>query len=222
MAGTSVEDGTQYYIIKSGDTLSAIAKQFYGDPNTYSEDLRRQSRGHQGRQPDLPGTEDPHSQGVSPRARGSWNVTCQNGTDARLSGCLANGAGKGDACAAPSATRSSGRHSTAAAVTADPAARRRRLPTALRAVYPHALQLTRGWPAQYHSSAEVTRSFCGHCGSPLTYRHAGHPDRLDIMTCSLDDPDVLPPAYHVWTSQKPCWAVVDDRLPAFETTRPKR
>ena len=31
----SIEDGAQYYIIKSGDTLSAIAKQFYGDANTY-------------------------------------------------------------------------------------------------------------------------------------------------------------------------------------------
>lgn len=32
---SSVDDGTQYYIIKSGDTLSAIAKQFYGDANKY-------------------------------------------------------------------------------------------------------------------------------------------------------------------------------------------
>ena len=84
-----------------------------------------------------------------------------------------------------------------------------------------AYAITRGWPAQYHSSPEVTRSFCGHCGSPLTYRHASQPDRLDIMTCSLDDPDALPPAYHVWLSHKPVWAVVDDRLPAFETVRPK-
>lgn len=29
------DDGTQYYIIKSGDTVSAIAKQFYGDANKY-------------------------------------------------------------------------------------------------------------------------------------------------------------------------------------------
>jgi nucleoid-associated protein YgaU len=38
MAGatvTSVDDGTQYYVIKSGDTLSAIAKQFYGDGNKH-------------------------------------------------------------------------------------------------------------------------------------------------------------------------------------------
>ncbi|MBY0319443.1 MAG: GFA family protein [Reyranella sp.] len=83
-------------------------------------------------------------------------------------------------------------------------------------------EFTRGWPAQYHSSPEVTRSFCRHCGSPLTYRHAGHPDRLDIMTCSLDDPDVLPPAYHVWTSHKPRWATIGDGLPLFETTRTKR
>ncbi|CAN5918684.1 peptidoglycan-binding protein LysM [soil metagenome] len=31
----TVEDGTQYYLIKSGDTLSAIAQQFYGDANKY-------------------------------------------------------------------------------------------------------------------------------------------------------------------------------------------
>ena len=30
-----VEDGTQYYLIKSGDTLSAIAQQFYGDAGKY-------------------------------------------------------------------------------------------------------------------------------------------------------------------------------------------
>ena len=33
---TTVEDGTQYYVIKSGDTLSAVAKQFYGDANKYN------------------------------------------------------------------------------------------------------------------------------------------------------------------------------------------
>ncbi|WP_428663843.1 peptidoglycan-binding protein LysM [Reyranella sp.] len=29
----AVEDSTQFYVIKSGDTLSAIAKQFYDDAN---------------------------------------------------------------------------------------------------------------------------------------------------------------------------------------------
>ena len=31
----ALDDGTQYYVIKSGDTLSAVAKQFYGDANQY-------------------------------------------------------------------------------------------------------------------------------------------------------------------------------------------
>jgi hypothetical protein len=31
----SVADGALYYVIEAGDTLSAIAKQFYGDPNKY-------------------------------------------------------------------------------------------------------------------------------------------------------------------------------------------
>lgn len=30
-----VDDGTQYYVIKQGDTLSAIARQFHGDANKY-------------------------------------------------------------------------------------------------------------------------------------------------------------------------------------------
>ena len=85
-----------------------------------------------------------------------------------------------------------------------------------------AFEITRGWPARYHSSPGVTRSFCRHCGSPLTYRRGDHPDRIDIMTCSLDDPDALPPAYHVWTSHMPHWATTGDDLPAFKTTRPKR
>lgn len=84
-----------------------------------------------------------------------------------------------------------------------------------------AFQITQGTPTDYRSSAHVTRSFCGRCGSPLTYRHHAKPDWLDVMTCSLDEPDRVPPAFHVWTSHKPAWSVIGDGLPAFETTRPE-
>jgi hypothetical protein len=43
----ALDDGTQYYIIKAGDTLSAIAKQFYGDASKYpgsSTPIARSSR----------------------------------------------------------------------------------------------------------------------------------------------------------------------------------
>jgi hypothetical protein len=82
-----------------------------------------------------------------------------------------------------------------------------------------AFEVTRGKPADYRSSEHVLRSFCRRCGSPLTYRNDAKPDHLDIMTCSLDDADSVPPTFHVWTSHKPAWSVTGENLPAFSTTR---
>jgi hypothetical protein len=79
--------------------------------------------------------------------------------------------------------------------------------------------ITKGRPIEFRSSAAVTRSFCGQCGSPLTYRQDAEPDRLDVMTCSLDDPDAVPPTHHIWASQKHRWTVIGDGLPVFATTR---
>jgi hypothetical protein len=67
---------------------------------------------------------------------------------------------------------------------------------------------TRGAPVDYTSSPGVTRNFCGRCGSPLTYRRDDTPDELDIMTVSLDNPNAIPPTFHVWTSEALDW----DRL----------
>jgi hypothetical protein len=78
-----------------------------------------------------------------------------------------------------------------------------------------AFRFTRGEPVAFNSSAPVTRSFCGRCGSPLTYRHADHPESLDVMTCSLDDPEAFAPTRHVWMSDKLTWDIVADGLPAF-------
>lgn len=79
--------------------------------------------------------------------------------------------------------------------------------------------LTSGEPVEYHSSLHVVRSFCGRCGSPLTYRNAHEPDSIDIMTCSLDDPDGLPPTFSVWVSEKLAWDQPDADLPAFDRSR---
>jgi hypothetical protein len=79
--------------------------------------------------------------------------------------------------------------------------------------------ITDGQPVEFHSSPPVTRSFCGRCGSPLTYRSDEHPGKIDIMTASLDDPDALPPAEHLWVSHKLRWEVIADGAPAYPTTR---
>jgi hypothetical protein len=88
------------------------------------------------------------------------------------------------------------------------------------ATFPNgAFEITQGQLTDYRSSAEVTRSFCGRCGSPLTYRHDEKPDKLDIMTCSLDDPNSLAPTFHVWVSHKIVWAPINDALPVFAMKR---
>lgn len=78
-----------------------------------------------------------------------------------------------------------------------------------------AFVVTQGKPVSYRSSARVMRSFCGACGSPLTYFNEDKPDKIDIMTCSLDDPEVVPPTEHVWMAEKLGWEVVADGLPAY-------
>ena len=88
-------------------------------------------------------------------------------------------------------------------------------------VFPaEAFVLTAGTPAEYASSPGVTRQFCAACGSPLTYRTAAAPDRIDVMTCSLDDPEAFPPDFHVWVSHGLSWAAPGaDGRAAYATTR---
>ncbi len=78
--------------------------------------------------------------------------------------------------------------------------------------------ITRGKPADFHSSPAVMRSFCSRCGSPLTYRSDESPDRIDIMTCSLDDPETFPPTHHIWVSHKLAWEQIADPLTAYDKT----
>ena len=82
-----------------------------------------------------------------------------------------------------------------------------------------AFTFTKGKPVEFRSSPAVTRSFCGRCGSPLTYRTDQQPGCIDVMTCSLDEPGAIPPSFHAWTSHKLSWEHVADGLPAYKTTR---
>lgn len=77
----------------------------------------------------------------------------------------------------------------------------------------------RGKPVEFRSSPHVVRSFCGQCGSPLTYHDEQHPDAIDIMTCSLDDPNALPPTFSVWVGHILAWDRPRDDLPAYDRSR---
>jgi hypothetical protein len=78
------------------------------------------------------------------------------------------------------------------------------------------LSFVSGEPAKYRSSAEVSRTFCGGCGTTLTYQHDGDPDLIDVTATSLDAPEEFPPTRHVWLEDKIAWESVTDGLPRFE------
>ncbi len=73
--------------------------------------------------------------------------------------------------------------------------------------------LTGAAPVEYRSSAHVVRSFCGACGSSLTYRNAARPGEIDVILSSLDQAALLAPAAHVWVADKLPWVHIDDGLP---------
>ena len=77
-----------------------------------------------------------------------------------------------------------------------------------------------GRPVEYRSSPDVVRTFCGACGTPLTYTHAGLPASIDVTLGSLDDPEAFPPADHIWTSHRLAWMETAAALPAHAETRP--
>src|SRR2546421_6995142 len=80
-------------------------------------------------------------------------------------------------------------------------------------------QLVAGRPSVFHSSQPVRRTFCGACGTPLTYEHADSPDSVDITTCSLDSPGAFPPTHHSWLSHGMSWVRFGDGLPMFQERR---
>ena len=72
-----------------------------------------------------------------------------------------------------------------------------------------------GRPSEFSSSAPVVRSFCPTCGTPLTYQHQGHPESIDVTTCSLDEPAAFAPTHHSWLADDVPWVKFGDGLPSF-------
>lgn len=75
---------------------------------------------------------------------------------------------------------------------------------------------TSGRPVEYQSSPAVTRTFCGRCGTPLTYWKTAYGKAIDVTVCSLDDPEAFPPMGHSWTSHQLRWVELADGLPRLE------
>ena|SRR5689334_6083819 len=72
-----------------------------------------------------------------------------------------------------------------------------------------------GEPIRFESSPGVTRTFCGRCGTPLTYRRESRPDSIDATTATLDHPDDFAPDKEIWLSHKLQWEAANPSMQQF-------
>ncbi len=72
-----------------------------------------------------------------------------------------------------------------------------------------------GTPASFNSSPPVVRTFCGKCGTPLTYQHASRPDAIDVTTVTLDVADQFAPTKEIWVEEKLAWERTNEALPQY-------
>jgi hypothetical protein len=72
-----------------------------------------------------------------------------------------------------------------------------------------------GQLASFCSSPSVVRTFCGTCGTPVTYRHEESPDTIDITTATFDFPGQFAPTREVWLEHRLAWEPVNDALQHF-------
>jgi hypothetical protein len=76
-----------------------------------------------------------------------------------------------------------------------------------------------GDPTRFRSTDAGERRFCPRCGTPLTFEHRDFPDEIDVTTCSLDDPEAIPPRNHTHASSKLGWVYLSDDLPKYPDSR---
>jgi len=76
-----------------------------------------------------------------------------------------------------------------------------------------------GDPVHFRSTPNVLRSFCGKCGTTLTFQQDDLPEEIDITIASLDQPDRVVPKDHTQVSGKISWDAICDGLPLFNSGR---
>jgi hypothetical protein len=68
-----------------------------------------------------------------------------------------------------------------------------------------ALSWQGGEPVRYRTDTQATRTFCGACGTPLTYQNDQRPDQVDVTVGSLDDPEPFAPTQDFYVDERLSW-----------------
>jgi hypothetical protein len=66
------------------------------------------------------------------------------------------------------------------------------------------------------------RSFCPHCGTPLTFMTEAEADEVDVTVCSFDHPEKVTPTDHTWVDDRLPWIRLADDLPTYRGARERR
>ncbi len=72
----------------------------------------------------------------------------------------------------------------------------------------------------FRSSSFAERLFCGRCGTPLAIDYDIQPETFDFSVITLDDPEVIRPAFHIFWASKVAWFDPGDDLPKYDRFRP--
>ena len=75
---------------------------------------------------------------------------------------------------------------------------------------------TKGAPATYQSSSIAERGFCGHCGTPLSFRYV-ETDKISVTIGSLDQPARARPTEQVGIESRLSWLQEVLALPGKRT-----
>lgn len=96
-------------------------------------------------------------------------------------------------------------------------------PVSLFAAYPaERVEKLGGSATIYQSSPGVRRSFCGRCGTSLSYEDERLPGEVYLAAGAFDEPDRFRPTGHSWSSRGYAGMEISDDLPRRdESVRPR-
>jgi len=81
--------------------------------------------------------------------------------------------------------------------------------------------VTAGALRRRRSTSFGQRGFCPDCGTQLTMQVDHQPETIDLTLASLDEPDRVAPAFHIWTASRISWFETADTGPRFTAFRPQ-
>lgn len=76
--------------------------------------------------------------------------------------------------------------------------------------------------SEYNLTAEQTRYFCRHCGSPIMSRSSQRPEEVRVRIGSIVSDIKERPMAHIFTTSKANWDNICGDLPRYESYEPGR